>query len=58
MAALCDSSRLERNVMQAFQSINATTPGQDGITRVIRGEATASFRNATKANRVITAITL
>jgi len=58
MLAICDSSRLERNTLMNFQSLNATVPGQDGVSRVIRGEVTSTWKNAATVQRVITNITL
>lgn len=58
MVAVCDQSRLEINPLLMFSSLPATAPGQDGTSRVIRGEYTSTWRNAFKVQKVITQITL
>lgn len=58
MLGICDSSRLERNTLTPFRSENSTTPGQDGVSRVVRGELTSTWKNADKVHRVLYGITL
>ena len=59
MLAVVDSSRLETNTLRPFVSLSGKkSDADDGITRVIRGECTSTWKNAAKVHEVIYNITL
>lgn len=55
---IVDSTRIRRRWLRTMVEEPATLPGQDGLARVLRGEATLEFKNGSAAQRVLTGITL